>query len=147
MSSAPGSCNAAAPGEQCLQSAVQSKLGSQCYKSSVENRYTGETNISGDLSIHLRPHAEGLGEVGDRESISRGKKAGRRGRVVASAPCLPPHTLNLAMSRPSSRNGGRPRTPVVAVRSFERPEPAQIISKHSGTVLEDGLDAEKVCVC
>eukprot|EP00903_Cladosiphon_okamuranus_P008739 g8371.t1 len=43
------------------------------------------------------------------------------------------------MSRPSSRNAARPKTPVV-VRSFERPEAKQTISKHLGTVLEDGLD-------
>ncbi|CAM9767288.1 unnamed protein product [Ectocarpus sp. 6 AP-2014] len=41
------------------------------------------------------------------------------------------------MSRPSSRNAARPKTPVS--RSYERPEPKRIISKHLGTVLEDGL--------
>lgn len=51
------------------------------------------------------------------------------------------------MSRPSSRNAARPKTPV-GTRSFERPEAKQTISKHLGTVLEDGLDVfiEKVCV-
>lgn len=63
---------------------------------------------------------------------------------TASESSFRPHPLNLAMSRPSSRTGASPKTPVLAVRSFERPEPAQIISKHAGTVLEDGLDAEKV---
>lgn len=49
------------------------------------------------------------------------------------------------MSRPSSRNAAGRRTPVVT-RSFERPEAKQTISKHLGTVLEDGLDAaQKVC--
>ncbi|CAN0529463.1 unnamed protein product [Ectocarpus sp. 12 AP-2014] len=43
------------------------------------------------------------------------------------------------MSRPSSRNAARSKTPVS--RSYERPEPKRIISKHLGTVLEDGLPA------
>ncbi|CAM9917175.1 unnamed protein product, partial [Scytosiphon promiscuus] len=70
--------------------------------------------------------------------------SGRLEGSRAAAPCLRPRPVNIAMSRPSSRNGARPRTPILAVRSFERPEPTQIISKHSGTVLEDGLDVEKV---
>ncbi|CAN0187921.1 unnamed protein product [Pylaiella littoralis] len=43
------------------------------------------------------------------------------------------------MSRPSSRNAGRPNSAVVPARSYERPEPNRIISKHLGTVLEDGF--------
>eukprot|EP00752_Nemacystus_decipiens_P006506 g5858.t1 len=50
--------------------------------------------------------------------------------------------MSRSSSRPSSRNAARPKTPV-ATRSFERPEAKQTISKHLGTVLEDGLD---VCI-
>eukprot|EP00904_Undaria_pinnatifida_P001358 jgi/Undpi1/11222/HiC_scaffold_30.g13520.m1 len=45
------------------------------------------------------------------------------------------------MSRPSSRNASRPRTPAPPPKSYERPEAERIISHHAGTVLEDGLES------
>lgn len=49
----------------------------------------------------------------------------------------------MSSSRPSSRSAGAVRSHRTS--SYERPKAIGIVSKHAGTVLEDGLDGrEKV---
>lgn len=61
-------------------------------------------------------------------------------KYADQARLLPPPRLAsqpVTMSRPSSRKLSRPKTPVAAARSYDRPLPKQVISPHAGTCLED----------
>lgn len=50
----------------------------------------------------------------------------------------------IAMSCPSSRNTARPKSPIAASKSYERPSAQRVTSHHAGTVLEDGLESQTV---